>query len=343
MQILCILLESNSETRKKHVDVNPCLQPHQFNKPYKLSTIPVPTDLAPNDLLIRVAVASLCHTDYMVRDGTMGSPLPITGSHEGAGTVVAVGSSVTDFQPGDRVMAGIIYHACGECADCKGTESSTQHCTNAAYCGLKGADGFFAEYARVDARWAAKLPDKVSFETAAPMACAGCTVNRGVILAGLKKGEWLGIVGSRGGLGHLGVQFAKALGLKVVGVDARDEGLELTKKRGADVVIDARQGDEAVVQEVHKVTDGKGVAATVNVSDADTAAAMSCKITRMHGTMVQVAQVRARLLGKGFVGSNPKLYWGSWSDPIDPLRTSTSLAPSSIYILPLTSHSPTTT
>jgi propanol-preferring alcohol dehydrogenase len=143
----------------------------------------------------------------------------------------------------------------------------------------------------VDGRWAARIPEGVSFETAAPLACAGCTIYKGVLVAGLERGAWLGIVGSGGGLGHLGVQFARALGMRVVGVDARDQGLELTRRYGAEVVIDARQGEEEIVKEVHRVTNGEGVAATVNVSEAATAAAMSCKITRMHGTVVQIAQV----------------------------------------------------
>ena len=152
-------------------------------------------------------------------------------------------------------------------------------------------DGYFAEYARVDGRWAVRIPENMSFETAAPLACAGCTVYKSILVAGLERGEWLGIVGSGGGLGHLGVQFAKALGLRVVGVDARDEGLELTRKCGADLVLDVRRGDEELVEEVHKMTNGKGVAATVNVSEAVTATATSCRITRMHGTVVQIAQV----------------------------------------------------
>ncbi|KAF2645486.1 GroES-like protein [Massarina eburnea CBS 473.64] len=262
----------------------------EFNKPYKVHKVPVPTDLGPNDLLIRVAVASLCHTDFMVSSGIMDTSLPCTGSHEGAGTVVAVGTSIKSFQVGDRVMAGILYEACGACSDCLGPEDYSQYCVNAKYCGVKAADGFFAEYAKVDSRWAAKLPDRVSFETAAPLACAGCTVYRGVVLAGLKKGEWISIVGSGGGLGHLGVQFAHALGLNVVGVDARDEGLELTRKGGADIVIDARIGDDKVIEEVKKVTNGEGVSATVNVSDAAKAIATSCAITKMHGTVVQIAQ-----------------------------------------------------
>ncbi|KAI4936670.1 hypothetical protein J4E86_011287 [Alternaria arbusti] len=79
-----------------------------FNEPYKVHEIPVPSELAPHDLLVKVAVASLCHTDFMVSSGAMGTPLPCTGSHEGAGTVVATGTSVTQFAVGDRVMAGIL-------------------------------------------------------------------------------------------------------------------------------------------------------------------------------------------------------------------------------------------
>jgi propanol-preferring alcohol dehydrogenase len=229
----------------------------------------------------------------MVQHGLMGTTLPCTVSHEGAGTVVAVGPAVQGFQPGDRVMAGIVYGRCGTCPDCLGPESYTQYCARAqAYLGVTG-DGFFAEYARIDARAACVLPERVSFATAAPLACAGCTVFRGVKVAGVKSGEWLAIVGSGGGLGHLGVQFARALGVNVVGVDARDQGLELSKKAGAHVVVDARLGHEKVVDEVHRVTNGEGVTATLNVSDADKAMATACAITKMHGTVVQIAQVRS--------------------------------------------------
>lgn len=263
----------------------------EFNKPYKVHKIPVPSELAPHDLLIKVAVASLCHTDFMVSEGVMGTELPCTGSHEGSGTVVAVGSDVAGFREGDRVMAGIIYHPCGTCPDCLGPEDYSQYCPRSGgYVGVT-THGCFAEYARIDSRTAAVLPDKVSFETAAPLACAGCTIYRGVVLSGVKKGEWLAMTGSGGGLGHLGVQFAKALGLNVVGIDARDEGLELTKKGGADVVIDARKGHEEVVKQVHAVTNGEGVTCTLNVSDAKDAMKTACAITKMHGTVIQIAQV----------------------------------------------------
>lgn len=261
----------------------------KFEKDYVLQQVPVPS-LAPNDLLIKVAVASLCHTDSMVQQGIMGTQLPCTASHEGAGTVVALGSAVTDFSVGDRVMAGIVYHPCGTCADCLGPENMRQYCRYmGGHCGVT-MHGFLADYACIDATQAAKLSNAISFATAAPLACAGCTVYRGVELSGVKKGEWLAIVGSGGGLGHLGVQFAKALGLNVVGVDARDDGLDLTKRGGADVVVDARKGPEDVVKEVHRVTNNEGVTCTLNVSDAASAMATSCAITKMHGTVIQIAQ-----------------------------------------------------
>ncbi len=103
----------------------------------------------------------------------------------------------------------------------------------------------------------------MSFETAAPLAYAGVTVWRGVLQVDLKAGETVALVGAGGGLGHLGCQFARALGLQVVGIDARDEGLELAKASGTNVVIDARQGKDKVIEEVQKVTNGMGADATV--------------------------------------------------------------------------------
>lgn len=240
-------------------------------------------------------MASYCHTDSMIQSGIFGTALPVTASHEGAGTVVAAGSS-SDLKPGDRVMCGLPFHPCGKCPECTGpNEGWRQYCENVeGHCGVH-RDGFFAGYAVCDARTSTKLPDEISLLSAAPLACAGRTVWRGVEQAGLKEGQWLAIVGSGGGLGHLGVQFAKKKGLKVIGIDARDDGLEVSKALGADIVIDARKGKEAAVKEVHEATrdanpGNLGVDATVTLSDASTAAALGCAITKKHGTMVQVAQ-----------------------------------------------------
>ena len=109
--------------------------------------------------------------------------------------------------------------------------------------------------------------------------------------AGLKEGEWLGLVGSGGGLGHLGIKFAKVLGLKVVAVDARDVGLELSRQCGADLVVDARKDKEEVVKEVQNATGGEGCAVSISLSEAASAAPLAFAITKMHGRMIQIAQV----------------------------------------------------
>ncbi|KAK3359651.1 chaperonin 10-like protein [Lasiosphaeria hispida] len=266
-------------------------QVQAYNAPYVLTTVPVPTNLGPHDLLIKVAAASHCHTDAMVRAGTFSTPLPCTGSHEGAGTVVRTGSAVTAFRAGDRVMCGLPLEPCGACADCTGPENQTHYCAHTAGAVGVVSDGCFAEYVRADARSSTAVPDTVSLVSAAPLACAGRTVWRAVGQVGLGEGRWLAIVGSGGGLGHIGIQFAKKRGLRVIGIDARDEGLVLSKEAGADVVIDARKGKEQVVKKVHEVTgEQAGADATITLADADSAAALACAVTRMHGTMLQIAQ-----------------------------------------------------
>ncbi|KZP19195.1 GroES-like protein [Athelia psychrophila] len=249
----------------------------QYDKPYEIREVPTPNSLSAHDMLIRVAVASLCHTDGMVTAGIFKTSLPCTASHEGAGTVAALGSNVNEFHIGDRVLCGLAYGRCGMCADCTGPEESTQYCTKSG------------EYVVVDAREANLLPGNLSFQSAAPLACAGTTIWSGIVRAELKPGEWLAIVGAGGGLGHLGVQMAKAQGLNVIGIDTRDEGLAFSTSCGAHT-IDARNGKESVVAQVQALTGGAGVDATVNVSDANSAAGLSAAVTKMHGRMVQIAQ-----------------------------------------------------
>ncbi|KAL1866681.1 hypothetical protein Daus18300_006625 [Diaporthe australafricana] len=269
----------------------------EYNKPYQINKVrvPDPSSLGPYDLLVKVGVASYCHTDSMIQSGVFRTALPVTASHEGAGTVVAAGSSAA-LKPGDRVMCGLPFHPCGKCPDCTGpNEGWKQYCEKMeGHCGVH-RDGFFAEYAVCDSRTSTKLPDEISLLSAAPLACAGRTVWRGIEQAGLREGQWLAIVGSGGGLGHLGLQFAKRKGLKVIGIDARDEGLQISKDLGADIVIDARKGQNAVVKEVQEATrdanpGNPGVDATITLSDAPTAAALGCAVTKKHATMVQIAQ-----------------------------------------------------
>lgn len=262
----------------------------QFNEPYVIRELPVPQTLGPHDLLLKTAVASLCHTDSMVQEGMMaGTTLPITGSHEGVGTVVAKGEAVTKFALRDRVLAGIPFHQCWQCEDCN--SEYPQYCSlRTGGIGLQ-IDGAFAEYILIDSRNASLVPVALSFIDAAPLACAGITVWRALLQTELEAGDWLGIIGSGGGLGHLAIQFAKAKGLRVIGLDARDEGISLSRESGAEIIVDVRSGHDDAINQVCEATGGKGVSAAINLSDATSAAALACAVTKKHGRMVQVAQV----------------------------------------------------
>lgn len=265
----------------------------EYNRPHQIRTIPTPDTLKPHDILLKVAVSALCHSDLEYQNGTLDCTVPVTGSHEGTGVVIAKGDAVTRFVIGDRIMAGQTFDRCGECDDCKGPENYQHYCEHQGPMMSTQRNGAFQEYLVVDARQACRIPDKMPFLTAAPLACAGITIWRALLQTELKPGQWLGIVGSGGGLGHLGVQFAKAKGLNVIGTDARDDGISLSREVGADLVLDARLGKDAVVREAFKATGGRGVDATITVSDAKSATATACALTRRHGIMVYVPVVCA--------------------------------------------------
>lgn len=126
----------------------------EFHKPYSVESIPVPTSssIGANDVLVKIAVAGYCHTDAMVAEGVMGSKLPITGSHEGAGTVAAVGSDVTKFKVGDRIMVGLMTHLCGECRSCKQGADKEHYCPKQDDFPGITRDGCFADYVWVRGR-----------------------------------------------------------------------------------------------------------------------------------------------------------------------------------------------
>ncbi|KAI2642114.1 GroES-like protein [Xylaria nigripes] len=260
----------------------------EVGKPWEVRTIPVPKP-GPHDLLVKIAVAGYCHTDNMVLEGVFKPELPQTASHEGSGTIVAVGDKVSSFKVGDRVMCGIPLHPCGVCDECTSPiENHRHYCQNiTGHIGVT-TQGCAADYAIADSRTSVKLPDAISFLSASPLACAGRTVYRAVLQAELKPGQWLAIMGSGGGLGHLGMQFARAKGLKIVAVDTRDAGLELSEDLGADLIVDGRRAKADIVKEVRAVTGGRGVDAAIVL--ANHAEAVAAAITKMHGTVVQVAQ-----------------------------------------------------
>lgn len=147
----------------------------------------------------------------MIPDGTFGGSFPITGSHEPAGVIVALGSGVGTSHPhlhvGQRVASLCQVTRCGVCYDCRNLDPA--YCPRGKLAGVT-TDGAFAGYLNVLADNTAILPDELSWENAASLTCAGVTIFMAIKRAGLKAGDVIGISGL-GALGHLGVQFAKAM------------------------------------------------------------------------------------------------------------------------------------
>ncbi|KEF60312.1 uncharacterized protein A1O9_01872 [Exophiala aquamarina CBS 119918] len=225
----------------------------------------------------------------IVIDGTLSATLPITASHEGSGFVIEVGSAVENFKAGDRAMSGVPLNPCGHCEDCRGPEDQVQYCKHTTGAIGLGVDGAFSDYHVADSRTTCLIPDNVNLAEGAALACAGCTIYCAVKTSRLVSGGFLAIVGAGGGLGHLGVQFARVRGIQAIGIDAQDAALGLCTTVGANYVIDAREGQETPVAKVQEIAGASGADATLNLSAHSTATVTSCAVTRCHGTMMQVA------------------------------------------------------
>jgi len=212
----------------------------EFGKPLAIEEVPVPRPGA-GELLVKIAACGVCHTDLHAAEGdwpVRPNP-PFIPGHEGVGHVVAVGAGVAHVKEGDRVGIPWLYSACGYCEHCLGgweTLCETQR--NTGY----SVNGGFAEYALADAGYVGHLPDNVGFVEIAPVLCAGVTVYKGLKVTDTKPGDWV-VVSGIGGLGHMAVQYAKAMGLNVAAVDVDDAKLDLARRLGATVTVNAKTTD----------------------------------------------------------------------------------------------------
>lgn len=212
----------------------------EFGKPLTIEEVPVPIP-GPGQILVKIAATGVCHTDLHAANGDwpVKPKPPFIPGHEGVGTVVTTGPGVRHIREGDRVGVPWLYTACGHCRHCLGGwETLCLDQQNTGY----SVNGGFAEYVLADPNYVGQLPGKVSFVEIAPILCAGVTVYKGLKVTDTKPDDWV-VVSGIGGLGHMAVQYAKAMGLNVIAVDVDDAKLELAKRLGAALAVNARTGD----------------------------------------------------------------------------------------------------
>lgn len=246
--------------------------------------IPVPKPKS-NELLINVKYSGVCHTDLHAWKGDwpLDTKLPLVGGHEGAGVVVAMGDNVKGWKIGD--LAGIKWLN-GSCMNCEECELSNEsNCPDADLSGYTH-DGSFQQYATADAVQAAHIPAGTDLAQVAPILCAGVTVYKALKTAEMKAGDWVAISGAAGGLGSLAVQYAKAMGFRVLGIDGGEGKEELFKSLGGEVFIDFTKSKD-IVGEVIKATNG-GAHGVINVSVSEKAIESSIEYCRSNGTVVLV-------------------------------------------------------
>lgn len=235
----------------------------RLGAPLEIREVPVPA-VGPGQILIRIRASGVCHTDLHAAEGDwpVKPSAPFIPGHEGVGEVAAVGAGVTHLKEGDRVGAPWLHTACGRCEHCVGGfETLCDHQQMTGYT----VDGGYAEFVRADANFVGLLPDGLEWGPAAPVLCAGVTVYKGLKETEAKPGQWVAISGI-GGLGHMAVQYAKAMGLHVVAVDVAEEKLKLARALGADIALNAVEVD--VAKEVQSLVGGAHGVLVTAVSNA---------------------------------------------------------------------------
>jgi 2-desacetyl-2-hydroxyethyl bacteriochlorophyllide A dehydrogenase len=224
----------------------------QPGKALELREVPVP-QTGPDDVLVRVKAAGICHSDAHYRAGVSPvHPLPMTLGHEVAGLVERVGENVLHLAPGNRVCVHYLA-TCGQCEFC--LRNTEQFCVRGQMIG-KHRDGGYAEFICVPSRSVFLLPEGIPFEHASIMMCSSATSLHALNKARFKPGESVAIFGF-GGLGFSALQLAKALGCgDVYVVDLNAKKLAMAEQYGA-IPINAKGGDP--VAEIQRATKGKGI------------------------------------------------------------------------------------
>ncbi|NUI94270.1 MULTISPECIES: alcohol dehydrogenase AdhP [Staphylococcus] len=239
--------------------------------------------LKPSEALVQTEYCGVCHTDLHVKNADFGDVTGVTLGHEGIGRVIKVGEGVDSLKEGDRVSIAWMFESCGHCEYCTtGRETLCRDVKNAGYT----VDGAMAEQVIVTADYAVKVPENLDPAAASSITCAGVTTYKAVKVSNIKPGQWIGVFGI-GGLGNLALQYAKnVFNAKVVAFDISDDKLDFAKELGADAVVNTKNQD--AVEEVNKLTDDKGLDATVITAVAKTPFNQAVDVVKAGARVVAV-------------------------------------------------------
>ena len=254
----------------------------RFGAPLVLREWDIPSP-GPGQIVVKTEACGVCHTDLHAAHGDwpVKPNLPFIPGHEAIGLATAVGAGVTIVKEGDRVGVPWLYSACGHCEYCLTAWETV--CAQAQFGGYT-KNGGFADYVLADPDYVAHVPKGVAAVDAAPLICAGITTYKGIKETGAKPGQWVAISGV-GGLGHLAIQYAKAMGLLVCAIDIDDGKLAHAKRVGADLVFNAKTGDPAA--NLKKETGG-GAHGVLITAPSLIAFKQGIGMTRKRGTCVLV-------------------------------------------------------
>jgi propanol-preferring alcohol dehydrogenase len=223
---------------------------------------PVPEPGA-GQVRIRVEACGICHTDAATVAGIYpGLKLPRVPGHEVVGRIEALGSGVSRWKIGQRVGVGFFGGEDGVCEPCR--RGDIVNCQNAVTPGVT-MDGGYAEVMIAEARGISSIPDELSSAEAAPLLCAGITTYNALRNAGLRGGDLVAVQGI-GGLGHLGIQFARHMGFRTVAIGRGSNKEKLAKDLGAHVYIDTAVDDAAAV--LQRMGGARAILATAPSGDA---------------------------------------------------------------------------
>jgi len=261
----------------------------QFGQDLTLETehlVKQPSELAPGECLIKLEYAGVCHSDLHAKRGDWGRKptLPRVGGHEGVGYIVAIGEHSLNetVKVGDRVGLKWLDTTCMRCEMCrKGAEINCPLWKINGY----SVDGTFADYKVSYIDYVTPIPKNLDGAAAASILCAGVTVYKALMQSNTIVGNWVAIPGAGGGLGHLAVQYAVAMGLRVLAIDTGEQKKALTLELGAEKWIDFRESQN-IIADVMAATDGAGPHAAIVAAAVAAPFNEAVMYLRPTGTMV---------------------------------------------------------